>query len=142
MSEKAIKTLNRLIQLDLSAIRTYEEAIEGAESLEIRSKLTEFMSDHQKHVVKLSDLVSAYGGKPAERRDFTGVLLEALTAILAMGDRTALLAMRVNAEISNQSYEAALSQKLPKDIQAVVEKNYKDEQEHLAWIKKALQKLD
>jgi uncharacterized protein (TIGR02284 family) len=137
MHRNVVNVMNRLIRLDLTAIRAYEQAIESAKSVEIRERLTEFIAEHHRHVRDLQGMVVAYGGKPARWRGLTGPLIEGLTAVLAMGNRTALLAMRGNEELTNRAYAAALRQPLPEGVRALIASNYADERRHRAWIKEA-----
>ena len=65
-------------------------------------------------------------------------MIEGFTKVASRGDRSALQAMRGNEELTNRSYEAALKEKLPADVRALLEKNLADERRHLAWIKDAL----
>jgi rubrerythrin len=137
MHRNVVNVMNQLIRLDLTAIRAYEQAIEGAKSVEIRERLTAFMADHHRHVRDLRALVVAYGGKPARRRGLMGALIEGFTAALAMGNRTALFAMRGNEELTNRTYAAALMRPLPENARALIALNYADEMRHLAWIMEA-----
>lgn len=137
MDRNVVNVMNRLIRLDLTAIRSYEQAIEGAKSVEIRERLTEFMADHHRHVRDLEVMVVAFGGKPAKRRGLMGPFIEGFTAVLAMGNRTALLAMRTNEALTNRTYAAALRRPLPEGVRALIASNYADERRHLAWIKEA-----
>ncbi len=137
-----IEIMNDKIQLDLDAIVAYDEAIAACENIEIRSRLAEFRTDHERHVQDLSETVVRYGGQPKRTRDFKGFVIEGFTKVASRGDRSALQAMRGNEELTNRSYEAALKDNLPADVRALLEKNLADERRHLAWIKDALdQKL-
>lgn len=137
MNRNVVNIMNRLTRLDITAIRAYEQAIEDAKSLEIRERLTEFMADHHRHVRDLRAMVIAYGGKPAKRRGLMGPFIEGFTAVLAMGNRTALLAMRGNEELTNRAYAAALKRSLPERVRELIASNYADERRHVAWIKEA-----
>jgi uncharacterized protein (TIGR02284 family) len=138
MANDVIQELNGLIKLDLDAIRAYDQAIEACEHVTIRGALGEFKRDHEQHVTDLSAQVTLLGGTPATERDLLGVLIEGFTAITSHGDQSALMAMRGNEELTNRRYASALENELPLAARAVVEKNYQDEQRHLAWIKEAI----
>jgi uncharacterized protein (TIGR02284 family) len=138
VSKDVIKTMNDLIHLDRDAIRAYEQAIDACEDAGIRAKLGEFMGDHERHVRDLENRVRALGGEPPARRDLKGFLIEGFTALTSRGDRSALLAMRANEELTNRTYRDALEDGLPEDVRALVERNYEDEVRHLNWIKEAL----
>jgi uncharacterized protein (TIGR02284 family) len=134
--------MNQLIKLGLGTIRAYEEAIEGAESRDLRAKLTELMCDHQQHVSALSALVTSCGGKPAKRPDLLGILLQGFSSVLSMNNRTALLAAWAIEEIANNRFRMALGKKLPQEASDAIEKVYQNHQAHVVWIKHTLQKLD
>lgn len=139
-NEAVVEKMNDLIQLDLDAIRAYDQAIEACDVQEIRSKLTEFKNDHERHVEDLSACVKSYGGEPRTSRDLKGFLIEGFTGIMSRGDHSALVAMRGNEELTNRSYESALRGELPDDVRPIVERNREDERRHLEWIVDALDK--
>jgi hypothetical protein len=51
-----------------------------------------------------------------------------------MGTEGALKAMKGNEELTNRTYSNALGKGFPVDVLAVLQKNYADEQRHLAAI--------
>lgn len=138
MDERSISTLNDLIHLDLDAVQAYRHAIDACEIAEIRDNLTEFMGDHERHVRDLREAVRGLGGEPASGRDVKGFFIEGFTAILSQGDRSALLAMRGNEELTNRRYDAARNADLPDSCRPLIERNCEDEARHLAWIKEAI----
>jgi uncharacterized protein (TIGR02284 family) len=138
MASDVIEVFNDLIQLDRDAIVAYDRAIEACEHAPIRERLASFRDDHARHVVDLSAHVTSLGGIAARTRDLKGKLIEGFTAVTSMGDQSALLAMRGNEELTNRQYQAALDESLTSEARAIVERNYADEQRHLAWIKDAL----
>src|SRR5262249_52746952 len=89
-------------------------------------------------VMELEGAVRALGGQPATGRDLKGFFIEGFTAIMSRGDRSALVAMRGNEEITTRRYEAALRAGLADETRALGEKNHDDELRHLAWIKDAI----
>ncbi len=131
--------LNSLIKCDVDAVHAYQQAIEACEMEEIRSRLVQFQSDHQRHIRDLSQQVRLLGGEPEVEKSWAGFLIEGFTAIASQGDHSALVAMRGNEELTNRTYEAALNESdLPTDVRAVLERNFSDEQRHLSWIKDQL----
>lgn len=139
MSDKAIEVMNDQIHLDRDAIKAYDEAIASCDSQDIKSQLSTFKGDHERHVVELSDLVRKYGGAPAESTDLKGFFIKAFTKVASHGDKSALFAMKGNEQITNKSYEMALRNDLPDDVRALLEKNLNDERRHLQWIEQAIQ---
>ena len=140
MNEEAIATLNDLIHLDIDAVQAYRQALDACEVAEVKSQLTAFKADHERHVTELETTVRCLGGEPASGRDLKGFFIEGFTAIMSRGDRSALLAMRANEEITTRKYEAALRTNLAGEVRALVEKNERDEARHLAWIKAAIER--
>jgi uncharacterized protein (TIGR02284 family) len=139
MFKDIVSELNELIKLDLDAIKAYDQAIEACDSQTVRSKLTDFKGDHERHVRDLSLHVQSLGGMPAERGDFKGMLIEGFTAIMSQNDHGALLAMRGNEELTNRKYKSSLElTELTGEVRETVDRNYSDEQRHLTWIKEAL----
>jgi uncharacterized protein (TIGR02284 family) len=134
----ATKVLKNLIQLDIDAIRAYEHAIRAAEHEVVSSRLQEFKGDHERHVRELSEHVRKLGGEPPDKPDLKGFVIEGFTAVTSIGTRSALMAMMGNEQLTTSRYKAALDEELPPDAKGVVERNYGDEQRHLAWIRQAL----
>ena len=138
MDKKIVDRLNDLIQLDVDAVLAYQQAIDACEVSDIRRKLKSFQDDHQQHINDLAEIVSANGVEPKIKRDLKGFLIEGFTAVASQGDFSALMAMSGNEELTNRRYEAAQKMELPGHVRAIVERNYADEQRHLAWIKEAI----
>ncbi len=138
--KKVVEKLNSLIMLDVDAVHAYDQAIEACEILTIKDTLTEFRNDHERHIHDLSEQVTRLGGKPEVHRDLKGFVIEGFTALMSQGDRSALMAMRGNEELTNRMYQAALEMEdMPSDARLVLERNYADEQRHMSWIKNQLQ---
>jgi uncharacterized protein (TIGR02284 family) len=136
---KLVGKLNDLIALDIDAIEAYEAAIKRVSFSGLQERLLSFQQDHERHVAELSDCVTRYGETPRERPDMKGFFLKAFTAVTAMmGDEAALRAMAGNERLTNRTYELALEEHWPEEIRRIIERNYADEQRHLAFIHDAL----
>ncbi len=138
MNESTIKVINGQIEIDLDAIAAYEEAISACDSQDIKAELALFRGDHERHVRNLSEMVRLLGGEPAAKTDLKGMFIQGFTKLTSRGDRSALMAMRGNEELTNRSYRAALENNVPEEVRALFERNLADEQRHLAWIKDAI----
>ena len=138
MNEETVATLNDLIQLDIDAVHAYSQAIDACKVAEVRDNLTAFKGDHQRHISELEGAVRALGGQPPTGKDIKGFVIEGFTAIASQGDRSALLAMRGNEEITTRRYDAARRTNVAGDVLELIEKNYADEARHLDWIKQAI----
>lgn len=136
---KMIDRLNDLIALDRDAVGAYEAAIERIKTESIRARLRAFQADHERHIRDLSDVVVRFGGKARERPDLKGFAIKGFTAVTSMmGDQAALQAMRGNEVLTNRTYKAALEAPWPDDVRGLIERNFNDEQRHLAAIEKDL----
>ncbi|MGE4232376.1 MAG: DUF2383 domain-containing protein [Bacteriovoracia bacterium] len=143
-NKELIKKLNSLIQLDVDAIHAYDQAIDKIDIPSIRDKLSEFKTDHERHVTDLSRCVKDLDGKPIEfSRDFKGFVIEGMTALRGfLGTEGALKAMKTNENLTNSTYEKALSWDLPEDARSLIEQNFDDEKRHLKYIEDCLHRRD
>jgi uncharacterized protein (TIGR02284 family) len=133
---KLVDKLNDLIRLDVDAIHAYDQSISACKMEEVKQGLGDFRADHDRHVRELSDCVRGLGGEPDVRRDLKGFFIGGFTAIVSQGDHSSLVAMQTNEELTNSYYRRALEMEdLSPEVRSLLEKNYADEQRHLAWIK-------
>jgi len=135
-----IKKLNSLLQLDIDAIRAYDQALRQIDDRLINFKMACFREDHVKHVMNLSHEITLLGGEPIELTpDFKGFFIEGFTALRSLtGTEGALKAMISNEHFTNKIYAEASQENLPPKIQQLIYKNYQDEQKHLTYIEKIL----
>jgi rubrerythrin len=135
-----LEKLRSLAQLDVDAIGTYEAAIARVKEQLVRERLSEFRVDHVRHVQDLNVFIRERGGEPVELRpDLKGAVMKGMTAITSMmGTEAALVAMLGNEELTNRAYELALGFEWSPQVRQLIEKNRKDEERHLAWIKDAV----
>lgn len=137
--KQMIDRLNELIALDHDAVGAYEAAIERIDVELLRSRLREFQEDHRRHIQDLSRVVKGLGGTPREKPDVKGFVLKGFTAITSMmGNEAALKAMQGNEKLTNRTYEKALQESWPEDVRGIIERNFRDEQRHLAFIEESL----
>ena len=139
--ESMMKHLRSLCQLDIDAVRAYSQAIEEIDVLEIATKLTEFKTDHERHISDLSALLREFGAPvPEHKTDLKGFFIEKFTAIRSKtGTGGALKAMRGNELLTTRAYSDALEDtSLVERARELVRKNYSDEQRHLHYIEQAI----
>jgi uncharacterized protein (TIGR02284 family) len=137
--QRMIERLNDLIALDHDAVGAYEAAITRIDIESLRMSLREFQNDHLRHIQDLSRVVLSLGGTPRQKPDVKGFLLKGFTAITSMmGNEAALKAMQGNEKLTNRSYEHALKESWTEDVRTIIERNFRDEQRHLAFIENAL----
>lgn len=136
---KMIDRLNELIALDYDAVGAYEAAIDRIDVEFLRSRLREFQGDHRRHIQELSRVVVGLGGKPREKPDVKGFFIKGFTAITSiMGNEAALKAMQGNEKLTNRTYEQAMKEGWPEEVRVIIERNFRDEQRHLAFIEESL----
>ncbi len=138
VNENVVKKLNNLIQLDFDAIEAYEAAMSKLENDATREQLAKFCEDHDRHVRELSALVDGYGGVAATGPDIKRLLTKGKVVIadLLGGDQAILMAMHANEDVTNKTYEEALSGigSVRAETRTVLERNLADERRHRAWI--------
>ena len=139
-NDEMISELSSLIQLDIDAIHAYDQAIKNIDVQEVKTRLTEFRRDHERHVADLSPEVQRLGGKPpAHKPDFKGFVIKGMTAVRSMtGTEGALKAMQTNEKLTNRNYAQATSKPFPDNIKPVLERNAADERRHLEYIEETL----
>lgn len=136
-SSKTTKLLNELIALDFDAIEAYEAAIARIESPIYKSTLATFCGDHERHTQSLAVQVSRMGDTPASGPDLKKFLTKGKVVVADMigSDHAILVAMRVNEEVTNKAYEAALkADDLDVMTRGLLEANLADERRHRAWL--------
>ncbi|WP_438017030.1 helix-hairpin-helix domain-containing protein [Sorangium sp. So ce315] len=127
----ALEEIMGLILLDLAAAEAYRVAIAACKTPEIKRQLEAFQGDHERHARALSD---ALGASLPEEPDDRGQCIRRYTELSAREERTALVAMRGNEELTNDAYASALASDLPDDVRRMVEANWQDERRHIRWI--------
>lgn len=138
--DKLIAKLNDLIALDIDAANAYEAAISRMTIPVLQEQLREYQADHERHIQDLTEVVVRFGGEPRKKPDVKGFFIKGFTAVTSMmGDEAALQAMRGNETLTNRTYKDSLKENWSDDVRALIEKNYSDEQRHLAFIVDALQ---
>ncbi|MRG91453.1 DUF2383 domain-containing protein [Polyangium spumosum] len=138
MDEKIIPCLNELIALDLACAAAYEVACGVCKDEEIKGKLSEFQEDHLRHARELGEHVRRANQEPPSGLDTKGIIIHGFTTLASQEDRTAVLAMRGNEELSNNAYASALQAGLPEELQGLVQANFEDERRHMRWIRGAI----
>jgi uncharacterized protein (TIGR02284 family) len=139
-TREIIDECNDLIRFDHDAIGAYDEAIESIHEPYIKEQLTLFRGDHERHVLDLSAVVRRLGGAPPEHPGLRGVIRKTMTRVAGLGGtELTLKAMRSNEEVLSKQYRDRLKKAFPGEILDLIQRNYADEQRHLAWVIDALQ---
>ncbi|MDC0746497.1 ferritin-like domain-containing protein [Polyangium mundeleinium] len=135
MDEKILQCLNELIALDLACAAAYEVARGVSRDEEIQGTFSAFREDHLRHVAELGEHVRRAGIEPPRELDTKGEIIRAFTTLASQEDRTAVLVMRGNEELSNNAYASALRAGLPEEIRARVAANFEDARQHMSWMR-------
>jgi rubrerythrin len=134
--------LNDLLMLEYDAVHAYVTCIKNVDDDDIQNNLTEFLSDHNRHVGRITEQVRQCGLEPKARPDFKGPFLKGLTGIMSkMGDKNALRVMHQNENLTNSAYDKALEEDFPQDICDILRACQRDERRHRAWIEQKLESL-
>jgi uncharacterized protein (TIGR02284 family) len=136
---RMLERINDLIALDYDAVGAYQAAIDRMDVESLRMRMREFQQDHLRHIQDLSRVVVTLGGTPRQKPDMKGFILKGFTAVTSMmGNEAALQAMRGNEVLTNRTYKMALDEEWSDEVRDIIERNYSDEQRHLAFIENAL----
>ncbi|WP_437812389.1 helix-hairpin-helix domain-containing protein [Sorangium sp. So ce1078] len=127
----ALEQIMGLILLDRAAAEAYRVAIDVCKTPDIKKQLEGFRADHERHERELLD---ALGAAPPDQPDERGQCIRRYTELSAREERTALVAMRGNEELTNDAYASALASDLPDEVRRMVEANWQDERRHIRWI--------
>lgn len=132
--------LDHLVRIDLDAVRAYTQAIDNVSDESIRSMLTAFRADHERHIEALSEELRKRGRQPPQTAHFSGFALAGFTGVAAgVAPVGALMAMQSNEVVTNQAYDMALAtDDLPTDLRRLLEANLADERRHLSTIRQWL----
>lgn len=137
---KLAQELIALCRLDIDAVTAYEQAFAQVDHPVVRKRFTEFVSDHNRHIVDLSQQLRDYGEVPPRRepgkdafftRGFSG-------AGPGTGIKGVLEAMEANERIVSAAYADALDHPdMSPDARALILENYEDEKRHLEFVEES-----
>lgn len=132
--------LNSLIRLDNDALVSYRKAVESISDPLLATEISRFQADHERHVEDLSSMVKKLGGMSATKEtDIRGLFLGSATTLQSiLGVEGLLKALHTGEKLTNKDYEEAVKWDVPTEVNALLAKNYQDEQRHITFIEKAL----
>jgi uncharacterized protein (TIGR02284 family) len=137
------KRLSNLIELDYDAIGAYESAIDRIDDSQSKSRLAEFMADHQKHTENLGEHLHAMGEEVPTKGDAKGMLTKGKIVLAdLMGDKAILKAMKTNEDDTNTAYEHAIAHDdMSAELKQTIQSNLEDERRHRQWIEQRIEEL-
>ena len=136
--------INQLLRGELSAVETYQRALEklgddpGAKTLEGALK------NHQDAVVKLTEEVKKLKAEPSTDSGAWGTLTATVVqSAKLLGDKAALSALKQGEEHGVKEYQEALQERsVPKGVKKLIrEKLLKRQQEHVNQIAMMIEKM-
>jgi uncharacterized protein (TIGR02284 family) len=123
-----ISSLNGLIEACKDREQGYRTAAEGARNQDLKALLHSYQEQSAGYVAELQAEVTRLGGSPAETGSLTGWLTRGwqhLTAIVGGGDdRAVFVGCERGEDAARAAYEAVLAGPLPKQVRAVIERQY------------------
>jgi rubrerythrin len=138
--EKLIERLNDILHLEYDAVNAYITSIKNTENEVIVGKFTEFLTDHNRHVARLTERVRAEGGNPANKPDVKGFFIKGMTAVMSkLGDTNSLRAMLQNEMLTNSTYDKAVAEDFPADVHQLMLDFQGDERRHRSAIEQLLE---
>lgn len=141
MSEDFLNDLKSLLRLDYGALEAYEVAIKKFSNKKYKEVFEQFKSDHNNHIKSISDFFDKNNYDHPTDGGMKTLLAEGKVILVQLiGDKAILKAMKSNEKETTEAYKNINKHKqVPQDIKKVLEKGYKDEKKHLAWIEKELE---
>ena len=108
--ETCIEVCNRLLRGEISAIETYEQALDKFQDDPEQSLLQRIRNDHQESVIALEEHIVSMGAEPDTESGIWGGFVQAVegTAKL-LGESPALKILRKGEEHGIQDYQDALA---------------------------------
>lgn len=129
-----LDTLIAIAQMDIESALAYETA---AELVPVRmgEVLREFAADHRRHVEDLGRFIGSRGEDPVVPAEPGNSVFVCLAAAMGgLGNEEAILSLFGNETFTNQTYLAALETVVDDQAREILERNFADEQRHIAWL--------
>ncbi len=109
-SERHGEVLNRLLRGELSAVETYEQALEKFDNDNTIRQLVDIRNDHAAVVQVLTDHVMAFGVEPERSSGLWGSFVQAVTsAAKLLGPQSVIVALHEGEEHGIIAYENAMN---------------------------------
>ena len=135
--------VENMIILEHDAIAAYTTTIERLESATHKTKITEFRSDHERHLRELHDMARACGANIPAEGDMKQILTTGKVKLAGMmgGDGALLKAMGSNENDTIQAYKQASENSIvPAEHRPIFQRGLEDERRHQAYMESAAQK--
>lgn len=107
--EKCIDVCNSLLRGEISAIETYQQAMEKFDDELKTDKLQDIKSNHEKSANILKEHIRKLGGEADESSGIWGIFAKAVEGGAKLfGENSALAALRQGEESGKSQYESAI----------------------------------
>ncbi len=139
-----VEPLNRLLRGELSAVETYDQALEKVGGKVYASELERIRSEHQEAVSLLREQIRSFGGIADEGSGVWGLWAQTVEgAATLFGESTALKALREGEEHGLKEYHAILSddELRPEFKQLLTERLEQRQREHIATLTRCIDTL-
>ncbi|MGN6670680.1 MAG: DUF2383 domain-containing protein [Candidatus Nucleicultricaceae bacterium] len=138
--DNIIEAVQSLIELDYDAIQAYEAAINRLENENYKRAMSEFKTDHERHIKELGEYLRSNHEEVPHESDFKGLLAQGKVIIAGLvNDNAILKAMKSNEEDTNTAYERMCNHAgLTSALKDILKRGLEDERNHYNWIEKTL----
>ncbi|MES2831974.1 MAG: PA2169 family four-helix-bundle protein [Pseudomonadota bacterium] len=123
-----ISTLNDLVETTRDGEEGFRTSAEHATDPSLKSLLSNRAAGCASAVNELEQIVRAHGGEPDQTGSISGTLhrrwVDIKSTIMGQDDTAILNEVERGEDVAVASYKKALSQNLPSDVQALVERQY------------------
>lgn len=128
-----VDKLNELLKGEISAVETYDQALEKVKGLPEGEKIAKIRDDHKDAVVVLQKEVQAKGGVPATGSGAWGAWAKTVQGTAKLiGDKAALSALREGEKHGLDEYqELVADQEVEASQKAFAANRIKDQQSHI-----------
>lgn len=124
-NDKAISTLNDLIETCKDGENGFRTAAEGLKSPELKAKFLEYSRQRGEMVRELQGAVRSLGGDPETTGSVSASLhrgwIDIKAAILGKDDHGILVEAERGEDVAKAAYESALKEGLPAQAQTIVQ---------------------
>ena len=135
--------VENMITLEHDAIAAYTATVERLSDAAHKAKVTEFRSDHERHLRELTDMARACGADIPAKGDMKQMLTtgKVTLANLVGGDGALLKAMGSNENDTIRAYsQASENSAVSAEHRPVFQRGLEDERRHKAYMDSAAQK--
>lgn len=106
MNADEIESMNTLLMGELSAVESYDRALERVQRPKVAELLTQAKDSHAERVERLRDAITRSGGEPIENPGAWGNFAKMVTSTAAaMGDSAIVAALEEGEDLGSNEYE-------------------------------------